>query len=63
MAATLCYGPTVFFRHLHVITLSYRHENFGVSLKNIIISDNLFLKLRKTEMALFKSTSVDDCPQ
>ena len=29
----LCYRPTIFFRHLPVITLSYRQEIFGVSLK------------------------------
>ena len=33
----LCYRPTVFFRHLHVITLSYCEETFCVSINEVII--------------------------
>jgi hypothetical protein len=40
----LCYRPTVFFRHLYVITLLYRQEIFGVSLKNVIISGKFIFK-------------------
>jgi len=40
----LCYRPAVFFQHLRIITLSYRRENFGGSLKHIInLSKFIFL--------------------
>jgi len=38
----LCYRPTVFLHHLPVITLSYRQETFGSSLKNIILNKFIF---------------------
>ena len=34
---SLCYRPTVIFRYLHVITLSYRELTFGVSLKMLLL--------------------------
>jgi len=41
-ARCLCYRPTVFFRHLHVIRLSYREENFSVLIQSVTIP-NMFI--------------------
>jgi hypothetical protein len=34
----LCYRPTVFFRHLCVIALSFPQEKLGALLQTVIIS-------------------------